>query len=307
MKLLCLHGYGTNAECFKNQLLPTINALGTEPECVFVEGEMSVGKSVFTGDFDPPYWAYYEDATSAGVAKAHQLIDEAIETDGPFDGIVGFSQGSGLAISYLLHHQMMHPNEPPKFKFGLFYCTSFVLSPNPKYKQEEVMDILNNLTEEDLRNFHTLIFNPVTQQKDLENAEFMKKLGPSQRSLFKELGWTACCTFHTRMQLHINDKVDFIDKLKSHEIAPELFPRFFHPVYTSERLRIPTVHVWGRADSDPLKRLAILGKELCSAGNVFSVEHPGRHELPLRREDAAAAANAIEKAFYIGQQQAVLV
>jgi len=45
MKLLCLHGYGTNAECFKNQLLPTINALGTEPECVFVEGEMSVGKS----------------------------------------------------------------------------------------------------------------------------------------------------------------------------------------------------------------------------------------------------------------------
>ena len=45
MKLLCLHGYGTNGECFKSQMLPTLNALGGEHELVFLDGELKVGKS----------------------------------------------------------------------------------------------------------------------------------------------------------------------------------------------------------------------------------------------------------------------
>lgn len=169
------------------------------------------------------------------------------------------------------------------------------------------MAIFKTLTDEDIKSFHELVFDPATQQKDLEKAYFMDKLAPAQRALFAELGFEACSVFHTRMQLGIQDKVEFIEKLQSHELPRDLFPRFFNPVYTTERLSIPTVHVWGRNDSEPLKRLASIGRELCSDGKVFTVEHSGRHELPLKRHDAMAAANAIEKAFYIGQQQAVMV
>lgn len=251
--------------------------------------------------------AYYEDAAFSGTAKAHKLVEEAIEVDGPFDGIVGFSQGAGLAISYLLHQRITKPNEPSAFKFGLFFSTSFVLSPDPTYKQDEVMGIFESLSKDDIKSFHELVFNPTSQQKDFENAPFTGKLDQAQRDLFKEIGWAACSVFQTRNQLHITDKVDFIERLKVHDLPPDAFPRFFHPVYTAQRLSIPTVHCWGRNDSDPLRRLAFIGRDLCSDGKAIAVEHSGRHELPIRREDVTAVANAVEKAFYIGQQQAIMV
>lgn len=262
---------------------------------------------MFTGNFDPPYFAYYEDAAFASTAKAHKLVEEAIEIDGPFDGIVGFSQGAGLALSYLIHQHVVHPNEPSKFKFGLFFSTSFVLSPDPMYKDDEVMNILGKFTQDDIKVFHEVVFNPASRQTDIENGAFMQKLDQTGRDLFKELGWEACSVFQTRNQLHIEDKVDFIEKLKTHELPPEAFPRFFNPVYTTQRLSIPTVHCLGRNDSDCLRRLAFIGRDLCSDGKSFTLEHAGRHELPMKRDDATAVANAVEKAFYIGQQQAVLV
>ena len=262
---------------------------------------------VAIGDFDPPYFAYYEDAAVAGTAKAHKLLEEAIEIDGPFDGIVGFSQGAGLALSYLLHHRITNPEAPPPFKFALFFSTSFVLSPDPAYKEKEIMAVLRNFTPEDVKTFLEIAVNPSSRQKDIENGTFMKNLDQEERDLFKELGWQACSLFQTRTQLQITDKFDFFEKLKTLELPPEAFPRFFNTIYTTQRLDIPTVHCFGRNDLDCNKRLALIGRELCAGGNVVTLEHTGRHELPMRKEDVTAVANAVEKAFFIGQQQVVVV
>lgn len=45
MKLLCLHGYGTNGEVLRAQLQPILQALGGEQELVMLEGEVIVHAS----------------------------------------------------------------------------------------------------------------------------------------------------------------------------------------------------------------------------------------------------------------------
>ena len=46
-------------------------------------------------------------------------IEEIIEEEGPFDGVVGFSQGAALAASIMLEHAKTNPLEDI-FKLGIF-------------------------------------------------------------------------------------------------------------------------------------------------------------------------------------------
>jgi hypothetical protein len=65
-----------------------------------------------TGNFTPPHLAYYDFPNPHSVVKGHELNENAIEIDGPFDGILGFAQGAALAVSYLLHHRIKSPQTP---------------------------------------------------------------------------------------------------------------------------------------------------------------------------------------------------
>jgi hypothetical protein len=42
MKLLCLHGYGTNGEVLRAQMQPILLALGGQQELVMLEGDIKV-------------------------------------------------------------------------------------------------------------------------------------------------------------------------------------------------------------------------------------------------------------------------
>jgi hypothetical protein len=250
--------------------------------------------------------AYYDYPAPESVGRAHGLIEEAIEVDGPFDGILGFSQGAGLAMSYLLHHRIESPHTPSDFKFGIFFSTSSLQSPDPAYKRTEIMALLEALNEEHTLAFHDLIMSPKTTQKDFVDADFLKVLNSQQRELMAELGWSLNVAWQTRDGLKITDEVEVLEQFRSNTVSRELFPRFYHPVYTAERLGIPTVHSWGRNDSDALKGSAAMGLELCSDGHTVCVPHAGRHEIPAKREEVLAVANAIEKAAFLGQQQYVV-
>jgi len=60
--------------------------------------------------------AYYDGYEADHVAAAHELLQTTIQAEEiPFDGVVGYSQGASLAISYLIQQQIEHPNRPPPF------------------------------------------------------------------------------------------------------------------------------------------------------------------------------------------------
>ncbi|KAE8380495.1 serine hydrolase FSH [Aspergillus bertholletiae] len=136
MRILCLHGAGTNSEIFKVQLGPLIHHLlkddatysfefiDAEVDCTPAEGiqALSLGpfREWYTWDFVkrvPP---------KETVTQAIEYILSIIEEDGPFDGVIGFSQGGAIVSALLAHYSNQHPLEPQTnlFKFAVFICSS---------------------------------------------------------------------------------------------------------------------------------------------------------------------------------------
>lgn len=93
----------------------------------FTQGELDSPPGPGVEDvYEGPYFCFYpwpHDLKSLdtnnieAVEEAYELIYEAIETDGPFDGILGFSQGATLA-----YHAKAHPFDLPLFRCGVFIC-----------------------------------------------------------------------------------------------------------------------------------------------------------------------------------------
>ncbi|KAJ0984687.1 hypothetical protein J5N97_003043 [Dioscorea zingiberensis] len=103
LRVLCLHGFRTSGEIMKNQLL------GKWPEEVtsrldffFPDGPWpATGKSEVEALFPPPYYEWYQYNKDFSVYKKLDeciaFIEDLMIKHGPFDGLLGFSQGSILS------------------------------------------------------------------------------------------------------------------------------------------------------------------------------------------------------------------
>ncbi|KAL1970128.1 hypothetical protein VTN77DRAFT_6533 [Rasamsonia byssochlamydoides] len=127
MRLLCLHG-------------PLIHELGKDSTVSFEFIDREIDSSPAEGVealFDGPFRGWYAwDSTKQNLPR--ETVKEAMEyilsvvEEGPFDGVVGFSQGAALASSLLVyhHHSSMTRDAPQNnnsssnnlFKFAVFIC-----------------------------------------------------------------------------------------------------------------------------------------------------------------------------------------
>jgi len=134
MKILCLHPWGTSGFIFERQLQPLCDHLGSTHEYVFINGPIPSPPARDIPDCGkPPYFCWYEGLSSKQCQLAHDTIAETIKEEGPFDGVIGFSQGAAVAISFLLHHRIRNPGAASPFGFGLFFCPNLVISPDPDF------------------------------------------------------------------------------------------------------------------------------------------------------------------------------
>ena len=76
------------------------------------------------GVVDGPFYNHYARGSSPGstVLEAFEHTKGIIATQGPFDGVLGFSQGAALAASLIIHHSKTRPAEPPLFRVAVFIC-----------------------------------------------------------------------------------------------------------------------------------------------------------------------------------------
>ena len=66
--------------------------------------------------YGPPYRCFYEAQPDvAQLLRSHEYLTEIVDEDGPFEGILGFSQGAEVAASLLLYQ-----GSDVKFKFAVF-------------------------------------------------------------------------------------------------------------------------------------------------------------------------------------------
>jgi hypothetical protein len=95
--------------------------------------------------------AWYDGCNSDQVALAHELVAELLAAEEqPFDAILANSQGASLAISYLLHQQILHPNQPLPIRFAVLFTPGIIISPDREYKSSKVDSFLGKLDPIDI-------------------------------------------------------------------------------------------------------------------------------------------------------------
>ncbi|RFU36271.1 hypothetical protein B7463_g123, partial [Scytalidium lignicola] len=100
--------------------------LNTDCDFVFVDGEIETEpRNGVEKYYDGPFLSYYDWDSPQSIHIAYGLIYDLIEECGPFDGVMGFSQGGSLAASFLLHHIEKRPAEPLEalFRFAIIICS----------------------------------------------------------------------------------------------------------------------------------------------------------------------------------------
>lgn len=146
LRLLCLHGWGTSIKILQSQLGPLMSDLQRDNTATFhfIEGECDSDPGPgIAGFFDGPYYSYYKfprsfsDIDDSDVLEAYDQLYSAIEEEGPFDGILGFSHGGTLASGFLIQHAKRFPHDPP-----LVRCAIFINSLPPfRMNEKPVIDM----------------------------------------------------------------------------------------------------------------------------------------------------------------------
>ncbi|CAL5865815.1 uncharacterized protein PFLUO_LOCUS21 [Penicillium psychrofluorescens] len=126
MRFLCLHGSGTNAEILEIQtggLRQQLEQKGHR--FIFVNGRQDAQvESELEGIFEGPFYNHYPRGPTpgAGVLEAFEHTYRIISEQGPFDAVMGFSQGAALAAALIIHHAKVNPHAPPLFRAAVFIC-----------------------------------------------------------------------------------------------------------------------------------------------------------------------------------------
>ncbi|KAI1355426.1 serine hydrolase-domain-containing protein [Xylaria sp. FL0043] len=138
MKFLCLHGSGTNSSVMQSQtgieqyesleISPLTTAPGPLRHELGGGYEYEFGRDADSMDYEGvealsspghDFYAFYDPADMATLQIAMDQLDRYIASEGPFDGVMGFSAGCVLAALYLLRKQQQQPPAFP-FKCAIF-------------------------------------------------------------------------------------------------------------------------------------------------------------------------------------------
>ena len=103
MRILCLHGTAINAEVFQSKTAKLRSFLPPEYSYEFFEGDVPIIPQKRLADVYPgPYLTWVDVLTTQRMARALSRIEEFIEDEGPFDGVLGVSE---VSLNGLLSHE----------------------------------------------------------------------------------------------------------------------------------------------------------------------------------------------------------
>ncbi|KAL7940180.1 serine hydrolase FSH [Trichoderma barbatum] len=122
MRILCLHGRGSNNEIFQAQTA-ALRSFLDDFSFDFVQGtelHTEGNWSVFTTQFSNlPQYAYYNPLVPSSVVEAEEHLLDLIEQEGGFDGVLGYSGGAAFAAQAIIRHSQRDTVEP-LFRFAVF-------------------------------------------------------------------------------------------------------------------------------------------------------------------------------------------
>ncbi|KAI5917480.1 serine hydrolase FSH [Camillea tinctor] len=130
MRFLCLHGMGTNGKIFGMQTAAIRYGLGSQHTYEFIDGPlpapMAPGIEAIAEPDEQCFQYTQNGSLDSGIKALHDL-ERLVDEEGPFDGVMAFSQGAGLVASFIVHKMQCNPNEErirPVFRCAIFFCGS---------------------------------------------------------------------------------------------------------------------------------------------------------------------------------------
>uniref|UniRef100_A0ACD5URZ2 Uncharacterized protein n=1 Tax=Avena sativa TaxID=4498 RepID=A0ACD5URZ2_AVESA len=136
-RFLCLHGFRTSGEIMRRQVSERWPAdVTSRLDLAFPDAHFpAAGESPVHGLFDPPYyeWCQFvgEDfARCSNFGECVANIEELMVREGPFDGLLGFSQGALLSAALVgLQEQGLALNRVPTVKYVIVISGGRIQSP----------------------------------------------------------------------------------------------------------------------------------------------------------------------------------
>ncbi|KAK4432011.1 Dihydrofolate reductase [Sesamum alatum] len=122
MRILCLHGFRTSGSFLRKQISKWDPSIFAHFHMDFPDGIFPAGgKSEIEGIFPPPYFEWFQfnkDFTEyTNLEECIAYLSEYITSKGPFDGLLGFSQGatlSALLLGYQAQGKILKEHPPLK-------------------------------------------------------------------------------------------------------------------------------------------------------------------------------------------------
>ncbi|KAL4784901.1 serine hydrolase FSH [Aspergillus varians] len=122
MHFLCLHGFGTNSKILEMQTAALRYELGDGHTYDYAEGIFTqelAPEVQHLGTNDAAAYSYFDVSPGADSLKPVQDLEDFIATEGPYDGVIAFSQGIMVASTLVIHN--IQKGKPVPFKCAVFF------------------------------------------------------------------------------------------------------------------------------------------------------------------------------------------
>ncbi|KAF3010990.1 hypothetical protein E8E13_010649 [Curvularia kusanoi] len=245
-----------------------------------------------------PFYCWYKKVEPGPVKLAHELLHEIIEEEGPFDGVIAFSQGASLAMSMLMDQELNNSGSRPIFTFAALFSCPIVLSPDTKLNRERLREATVNKGDLDELERST------ETTKEAPKYRFSLLLKENQRALANEYRGILDDAKQAASEIGVFDSdEDSVSESAGSDSDEELshIPRLLHPLTVTARVSVPTVHLYDPKDA--YHKQHELATRLCDKFLMQEVKHDGGHGLPMDPKQVKACAAAIVKAAEKGRQR----
>lgn len=286
-RVLALHGYGTSGEIFRSQTaafrlkLPKSTYSFTFPNAPLPSAPTVGVDSIWNQT--PKFYAWWpaQSSDTSEIRASHDQLEEILHEQGPFDLVMGFSQGCSLIMSYILYryqeHLLTRPSKEEKFELPFKGVMFICGGPSLPVLQDLGVDVTEKAWE----------VNNVTAGLLHKRTEKLKFKADNPDTIKRGEGlWD-----RTADLIHDPSPKKRLDRTN-----------LFGLDFTDERMRravgdlgeiVPTVHVYGA--KDPRWPASVQLAQMFEGGLIERFDHGGGHELPRTTECSVMMAELMEK------------
>lgn len=278
MRVLCLHGRGTSAAIFRSQtgvhppweswrereglLTPRTAALRSKLDESFVFDFVDAPFRCTPAPgidtlFDSGTFSWWPHESVMGIRAAHLWLEEYLAAHGPYDAVMGFSQGCMLIGSYLTGWARDHGHgegqqRQPPFRGAILICGGMAVTWMEEDLGLDVSPRARDIEERSVRSLH-------------RKAGHLSELSANPELIQRGVGlWD-----DTQDLVHVPGTPLPQD---DRDIFGLDFASFPPDVFT----HIPTVHVFG--GKDPRLPGGIQLAHFCKVREMY--DHGGGHDIP---------------------------